>query len=137
MAIGSVSKELDVSPDALWKLVEDFGNCSWMPNGPDVVVEGDGVGMVRVMGGAIREKLEKCDPAGKTLSYSIDDKGIPFPVTGYYATMVVEGAGSGSKLSWSCDATPNDGTTEAEVKATIEGMYEMMFGWIGDKLKSS
>jgi hypothetical protein len=137
MAIASVSKELDVSPDALWKLAADFGNTSWMPGMSDAKIEGDGIGMVRVMGGAIREKLEAVDPAKRTLSYSIADEGIPFPVTGYYATMVIEAAGSGSKLTWSCDATPNEGTTEAEVKATIEGMYEMMFGWISDHLKSS
>ena len=138
MATATVAKEMDVSADALWALVEDFGNASWLPAGTEVTLEGEGVGMVRVMGGAIREKLEACDPATKTLSYSIEDEGVPFPVTGYYATMVVEDLGSGSsRLTWSCKAEPKGDATDESVKAQIEGMYDMMCGWMHDAVKSA
>lgn len=137
MATAKVTKELDVPADALWKLVADFGNCSWMPSGTEVKLEGEGVGMVRVMGGAIREKLEAVDEAGKKISYSIADEGIPFPVTGYYATMIVKDLGAGkSELTWSCECEPN-GVSAAEATGQIEGMYDMMVGWVADCIKAS
>ena len=40
MADVKVVRELDVPVDTLWAVVEDFGNCSWMP-GVEVTVEGD------------------------------------------------------------------------------------------------
>lgn len=136
MAIASVTKTLKAPTDDLWRLVADFGDCSWMPAGTPVELEGEGEGMVRVMGGVIREKLEACDAGKRTLRYSIADEGAPFPCTGYLATMVVEDDGDGSRLTWSCEATPREGTSEAELSGTISGMYELMIGWISDKLAS-
>lgn len=137
MTSASVTRAMDQSADQVWRLVEDFADCSWMPAGTEVVVEGEGVGMVRVINGAIREKLEACDPASRTLSYSIADEGVPFPCTGYYATMTVEEGGAGASLTWSCEATPKPGTTDAELTAAVEGLYGVMLGWISDKLKSA
>lgn len=131
----NVTKDVDATPEALWALVEDFGGCGWIP-GADVTTEGSGVGMLRIMNGAIREKLEAVDAQARTISYSIPDDCIPFPVTGYYSTMVVSGSGSQASLSWTCKFEPN-GVSEAEASGQIGGMYETMIGWISDSLKAS
>lgn len=131
MARAHVVKDLDVSPDALWALVEDFGACDWIP--APVELEGRGVGMVRVMGGTVREKLEEVDEPARSIRYSIEDAGNPFPVKGYLATMVVSDAPGGARLDWSCTFEPV-GVSDAEAVARIEGMYETMIGWIGDTL---
>lgn len=134
MAIARVEKELDVPADALWALVEDFGRCDWIP-GAAVELQGEGVGMVRVMAGTIRERLDAVDPDTRTLRYSIADEGIPFPVKGYCATMRVEDAPGGrSRLRWSCECEPV-GVSAAEATGRIEGMYETMIGWIEAKLR--
>lgn len=135
MPLASFTTELDVPADDLWNLVQDFGNTSWMPEGTEVVLEGEGVGMVRVVMGAIREKLEACNPDARTIEYSIADEGVPVPVLGYRATMRVEPAGSGAKLTWSCEGSPKDGSTEDEARAAVEQLYAMMAGWIQDELK--
>lgn len=130
MPAAAVTRDLDVSADALWAVLEDFGNCSWMPAGTEVKLEGEGVGMTRVVGGAIREQLQSLDSAARTLTYKIHDEGAPFPATDYLATVSVEGDGKSAQLTWSCDANPLAGTTPDELKATIEGMYGLMIGWI-------
>ncbi len=132
MATARVVEELDVPVDRLWALVADFGRCDWIP-GAKVELEGQGVGMVRVIGGAIRERLDALDPAARTLRYSIEDEGIPFPVRGYRATMKVDAAEGGARLTWTCECEPK-GVSDAEATAQIEGMYRTMIGWIGDTL---
>src|SRR5262249_9091620 len=106
------------------------------PGGDAAKLEGRGPGMFRVFGGPkgeIRERLESVDPAQRTLVYTIP-QGVPFPVKGYRATMVVSDAGRGrGALEWTCEVQP-DGGTETEAGKTIEGMYGMMIGWIRDHL---
>lgn len=134
MAIARVEKQLDVPADALWALVADFGRCDWIP-GPAPKLEGEGVGMVRVMGGTIRERLDAVDPEARTIRYSIADDGVPFPVQGYRATMRVDDAPGGrSRLTWSCECEPV-GVSAAEASAKIEGMYTLMIGWIESSLR--
>ena len=131
-----VKQELPVSAEQLWKLVADFGNVPWIPGGESVKLEGKGPGMVRIFAGPngeIRERLESVDAGGKSLVYTIP-QGVPFPVTGYRATMAVADAGQGkSTLTWTCECKPL-GVSEAEVEKIIEGMYGMMIGWIRDHL---
>ena len=131
----SVSREFSVLPEVLWEMVQDFGNCSWMPDEFDVTIEGDGIGMVRVVRGTMREKLVTRDPQRRMIRYTVDDEGIPYPVTGYCATMEVQDSGGNARLVWSCDATPDPTAVEAELKARIERGYEMMFSWIENDLR--
>jgi len=42
-----IAKKVDVSADAIWKLISNFGDTSWMPAGTQVTVAGSGVGMER------------------------------------------------------------------------------------------
>jgi hypothetical protein len=127
---------MDVPAEALWALIENFGDCSWMPEGTNIEVEGEGVGMTRIVNGVIREQLVALDAPARTLVYRIHDEGAPFPATGYEATIVVGDDAGATTLRWSCDATPKEGTTAEELKATIEGMYELMGGWIEDRVKA-
>ena len=133
MGKASVTQAMDVSADAVWAVVEDFGNIGWMPAGTQARVEGEGPGMARIIQGpdsSIREQLESCDATSRTLVYTIPE-GVPFPVTGYRSTMKVDEAGDGCALTWSCEFEPA-GASESEAQAAIEGMYTVMVGWIRD-----
>ncbi len=136
MPAAATTRNMDVPADALWALIENFGDCSWMPAGTSVELEGEGVGMTRVVGGVIREQLVRLDAPARTLVYKIHDEGAPFPATGYEATMVVDDSAGRTTLSWSCEATPIEGTTPEELKTAIEGMYALMGGWIEDRVKA-
>lgn len=134
MGKASVTQAMNTSADAVWAVVEDFGNISWMPAGTQAEVEGDGPGMARIIQAGpdskIREQLESVDAATRTLVYTIPE-GVPFPVTGYRSTMQVQETGAGCDLTWSCEFEP-DGVPEAEAQASIEGMYTVMAGWVRD-----
>lgn len=134
----TVTRTLEVTPDALWELVSDFGDLSWLPGGgAGAEIEGSGPGMVRVLvgpGGEIREQLESVDEAARCLRYAIP-VGVPFPVTDYRATMRVSDDGGRGRLAWSCSFEPA-GATEAEAGKAIETMFGVMLGWIEDRLKA-
>jgi alkylation response protein AidB-like acyl-CoA dehydrogenase len=137
MATARVTRTLDVPADALWQLVSDFGDTSWMPGPPKVERVGSGPGMERRIQGpdkAIHERLESVDEASRTLVYTIP-VNVPFPVTGYRATMRVTAKGAGSELDWSASFTPAGAPEEAARKA-IEGMYGVMIGWIETRVKA-
>lgn len=137
MATARVTRTLDVPADRLWKLVANFGDTSWMPGPPKVELVGSGPGMERRIQGpdkAIHERLESVDEASRTLVYTIP-VNVPFPVTGYRATMRVRTAGAGSELDWSASFTPN-GVDEEAARKGIEGMYGLMIGWIESRVKA-
>jgi hypothetical protein len=138
MANARVTRALDVSADALWRLVAAFGDTSWMPAGATVTVHGSGPGMERRIaagpGKVIRERLEFADTASRTLVYTIPEN-VPFPVTDYRATIKVRERDSGSELDWSATFTPA-GASESDARKAIEGMYGVMIGWIEARLKA-
>ena len=130
----TVKAEIAVPAEKLWALVRDFGNVGWIPGGDEATVEGDGVGMVRVlMGGAVRERLESLDESSMTIGYTVEE-GLPVPATDYHAHMTVSASGPNScGLDWTCTYEP-DGATDADVGAQFEGLYNTMIGWISEKL---
>ena len=133
-----VEADFDVPAARLWALVADFGNVDWMPGMDGARVEGDGPGMTRILPAGekeIHERLESVDPSNRTLIYTIP-KNIPFAVKDYRATMLVEEAGEGSHLRWSC-VCEADGITEGEARQTVSGLYEMLIGWIRDHLAAA
>lgn len=136
MAHVIVKEEIEAPADRLWRLVADFGDVRWIPGGESARAEGDGPGMVRILGiGAaeIRERLESRDEESRTIVYTIP-QGMPMPITKYRATMIVRPVGDRrSELQWSCTFEP-DGVPEAEAHAQVEGLYRMMIGWIRDFL---
>lgn len=138
MASIVVERTLEAPTAKVWELVKDFGNVGWIPGAGDgVKLEGSGVGMTRVMqspeGGEIRETLVALDEAGQSATYTIGE-GIPFPVSSYRATMTVTDDGGQGRIAWSCEFEPKGAPAEDAGKA-IEGMYDVMLGWIGDYLK--
>ena len=138
MATARVTRALDVTADALWKLVAAFGDTSWMPAGAQVTVHGSGPGMERRIaageGKVIRERLEFADAASRTVVYTIP-QNVPFPVKDYRATMRVRAKGTGSELDWSVTFEPV-GASEADARKAIEGMYGVMIGWIEGRAKA-
>lgn len=131
MAQASVTRNLDVPAQALFDLLADFGNVSWMPAGTQADVVGEGPGMARLIHAGdrkIREQLESLDPATRTLVYTIPEN-VPFPVTGYRATMVVTPQGEGCELRWTCSFEP-EGVSEEQARGMIEGLYVTMIGWL-------
>ncbi len=139
MANATISKRIEVPADAVWKLISNFGDTSWMPAGTQVTLVGSGIGMERrIVAGpnkSIHERLESLDPAARTLSYAIP-VNVPFPVTNYHATMKVRASGGGCELEWSAsyDVAP---AAEAEIAKTVSGMYGMMIDWIAARAKQS
>ena len=132
MASATISKQIDVSADALWRLISNFGDTSWMPAGTRVTQVGSGVGMERRIAlgpdKSIHERLEALDATSRTLAYTIP-VNVPFPVTNYRATMRVRAAGTGCELEWSAsyDVAPDAAAT---VEKSVQGMYGMMIDWI-------
>jgi len=132
----SIKQEIGVPAQRLWDLAADFGNVGWIQGLEKVEVKGDGPGMVRIVNGAIHEKLETLDPARRVLTYTIGE-GLPFPVKNYHSTMKIEAAGADRcSLEWTCRAEP-DGVTDEQVGEMIRGMYTTMIGWITDYLDKS
>lgn len=133
----SVKKAIDAPASAVWELVADFADISWMPVGTRATVEGEGVGMARVIaaGDGIREVLESRDAAARTLVYTIPEN-VPFPVENYRSTMIVSESGAGSELEWRGSFEP-DGVPEEHACAQVEQMYGVMIGWIADAVTKS
>ena len=132
----NVTRTLDTDPETLWSLVRAFSDVAWMPGGESAEIRGEGIGQVRIFdgpNGKVYEHLAARDDGARSLTYTIPE-GVPFPVTGYRATMVVSDDGGKGRLSWTCEFEP-DGVSEAEAAGAIEQMYGVMFGWIEDSLK--
>lgn len=134
MATVSVTRELDHPVDKVWGLVSDFANISWMPEGTECRVEGEGPGMIRHIAAGpstLPETLESVDDATRTLIYTIPGE-LPFPASDYRSTMVVRENGSGSELAWSCSYEPKGDAAQAQV--VMEGLYGTLIGWVADAL---
>ncbi|MBW2273153.1 MAG: SRPBCC family protein [Deltaproteobacteria bacterium] len=131
----SVSGEISAPVDALWKVIADFGAVGWMQGIDRVEVTGEGVGMVRAIyaGGGdtpVLEELESLDEDARRLGYTIP-KNNPMPVSSYRAAITAVDLGGGkSRLDWAASFDPAPGAEEAAAKATVEGMYGVLIGWV-------
>ena len=137
MASVSVTRELDHPVEKVWRLVSDFGDTSWMPEGTECRLEGEGPGMIRHVGAGgttLDETLESVDEGTKTLVYTIPGE-LPFPASDYRSTMVVHEKGSGSELEWSCTFEPKGDPGQAQ--AVMEGLYATLIGWMADAVDRS
>jgi len=137
MASATICKQLEVPAGAVWRLVSNFGDTSWMPAGTQATVIGSGVGMERRIALGpdkfIHERLLALDPAARTLEYAIP-VNVPFPVTHYRATMRVRARGAGCELEWSADyeCAPEAAAT---IEKSVQGMYGMMIDWVAARAK--
>jgi hypothetical protein len=126
MASYEIEGDIEMSADALWSLLRDFGEVSWLPGNPDYESEGEGVGMVRTIRTpplpTVRERLELIDEESRSIHYRVLE-GNPMPVDDYRASMRVVDLGDGrSRLVWSSTWEPKD-VSEEEARAAVRRLY--------------
>jgi carbon monoxide dehydrogenase subunit G len=105
MAADQVEIEIGAAADAVWGRAGDFGAIGqFMPGIEAFRLEGDDR-VIGMFGMEIRERLVERDEAHRSLTYSIVD-GVP--VERHRATISVEPAGSGSRVTWAFDVEPDE-----------------------------
>jgi hypothetical protein len=132
-----ITKHVDAIPATVWAIVADFADVKWIPVAGAVEVEGDGIGMRRLIHGSgskpVAETLTSLNPDRMELGYSIADN--PLPVARFDALVSVRPAGdAAATVTWNVDYDPA-GTTEADqiaAREAIEAVYGMMAGWLAD-----
>ena len=110
---------IDAQPEAVWDVIKDFGDMSWLPGVENTTVEGGNEkGATRVLtfkdGGTINEELKKYNAKKMSYAYKITDmstvktiehlgKEEPIkvlPVTTYSASITVKAKDGGSEVVW-------------------------------------
>jgi carbon monoxide dehydrogenase subunit G len=105
MAEGSVDVTVDQAPEEVWEKVGDFeGIANFFPGIESFRMEGDDR-VIGMFGMEIREHLVSRDEAHRTITYSVVE-GVP--VDSHRATISVEPAGGGSKVTWAYAVTPDE-----------------------------
>ncbi len=130
-----LERELDVDAERVWAILADFADISWIPGIEKVVLEGEGVGMIRHVTApgmpVLQERMDAIDHEKKILDYSVPAVEY-LRVKDYRArARVVALDGGRCQLIWSCECEP-DGVTQAQATTNTEAFYEMVMGWIGD-----
>lgn len=132
----AIVKEVDVPAAAVWALLADFADVSWIPVVERVEVTGEGIGMSRsIFGGSDRpavETLTLLDHDHMRLGYSIAD--VPLPVSRFEALVSVAAAMPGAAITFDVDYDPL-GPAEADAEAArqaVEAVYGLMAGWLAD-----
>lgn len=132
----TVEKKLEAPIEKIWALCADFGNIDWfkgngVPGADKVDVEGEGIGMARMIHMAgfdepIKEVLTSLDAKNHTYSYDILPNPL-MPFTDYKATGKLTAQADGStKATWkACFNT--DTLSEADARDIMTGTYQSMF----------
>jgi Polyketide cyclase / dehydrase and lipid transport len=121
--------QLATTPTRAWAAIKDFGTWqSWHPAFASTqVIQGDGhsKGTVRVLttkdGGKFTEELVAFDAASRSYQYRIIES--PAPVADYVSTIQVKETKAGSTVVWSSRFNVKAGTSEADAKKLISGVY--------------
>ena len=104
MAQGAVDVTIGASPDAVWAKIGDFGALEEIfPAIESFRLEGDERIIGMAGGTEVRERLLSRDEATRTLTYSVI-AGVP--LEHHEATITVEPAGEGCKVTWAYDVEP-------------------------------
>ena len=122
----ATSQDFDLSADALWSIVSDFGDLSWLGKNAEYGLDGEGVGAVRwvSMRGAppVREELRALREDDRSITYALVE-GKPMPIDDYVATMRVVDLGDGrSRLEWSSTFSP-DGVEDEKAVGSVQALY--------------
>ena len=123
------SVQLATAAGRTWDTIKDFGTWqSWHPAFASTqMIQGDGQskGAVRVLmtrdGGKFTEELVAFDAATRTYQYRIIES--PAPVIDYVSTIQVKETPAGSTVVWSSRFNVRAGTSEADAKRLISGVY--------------
>lgn len=139
MAEYRMEGEVEIPADALWAVISDFADVSWVPGSPPLESEGEGIGMVRVIETPplpkVREQLDAVDEAERTIRYRVIE-GNPLPVDDYRAAMQVVDLGDiRSRLVWSCTWEPK-GVPEDKARRSVDRMYRIVFSAMKKHLES-
>lgn len=124
MAKIAVNEDYSVAADVVWERMADFGGLAWMPGVESCTVEGEGLGAIRAvtMGPmVIKERLERFDAEGRTLSYSIVEG--PLPTQNYLATITVSEQDSGCRVDWTASFDLPEGVDESAIAPAVSGGY--------------
>ena len=131
----TVSKQITAPAEAVWALLADFADVTWIPGAAKVEVEGEGPGMSRKIYGAgdtpIVETLLWVEPEHRRLAYEIANN--PMPVNRFEAVVSVTGpddTGDGCHIGWDVDYEPAG--EDASARESIELVYTMMADWLRD-----
>ena len=139
MAKYSTEGEFELSADALWAVVKDFGNVGWLPGKKTTYSsEGEGPGMTRTIETppipTVREQLDSIDEEKRAIFYRVI-QGVPMPIKDYSASMrVIDAGNERSRLEWSSTWEP-DGVTEDEARAVVANMYNSVLAVMKAKLE--
>ena len=133
-----IEREFEFTAAAVWAVIADFGNVSWVPGVEKVEVEGDGIGMIRHLTVPVfpplHERLEAVDHEKMSLEYSIPAVEY-ISVKNYRAlAQVIELSPERCRVLWSCTAEA-EGAPEEEATGKTRDFYEAMLGWINDHLE--
>ena len=125
MAAGAVDVTIAATPDEVWEKVGDFaGIGEFFPGIESFRLEGDDR-IIGMFGMEIRERLLARDEESRVLTYSVVG-GVP--IDSHTATISVEPDGSGSKVTWAYDVTPDEmapifGDTYKAALASLENSF--------------
>ena len=125
MAAGAVDTMIAATPDEVWAKVGDFGGVGVLfPGIESFRLEGDDR-IIGMFGMEIRERLLARDEESRVLTYSVVD-GVP--IESHTATVSVEPDGTGSKVIWAYDVSPDEmapifGDTYKGALAALESSF--------------
>jgi hypothetical protein len=117
---------IDLSADATWQVIGDFGAaCQYLAGVVNCTVEGKGVGALRTStyadGTTIVERLEALDPVAHRLSYALLSDT---PFRNCLTAVMVRDLGQGQcEVAWAA-TFQSDGLPESEAQAILEGGFE-------------
>ena len=133
---------IKASPDAVWKVVGDFGGIgSWHPDVAKAeATGGNAEGATRKVtlksGGTLVEGLDEWKGPERTYSYRMSDPDLTaLPVSSYSATLTVTPDGDGSKVEWMGRFYRGDTGNEPPDTLSDEAGREAMNRYFGDGLK--
>ncbi len=121
--------QVGASASRTWSAIEDFSAWqSWHPAFASTqMLQGDGhsKGAVRVLvtrdGAKFTEELVAFDAAARSFQYRIIES--PAPVLDYVSTIQVKETPRGSTVVWTSHFKVKPGTSEADAKKLISGVY--------------
>jgi len=148
LAHGPTPQKVDQSvtvaapPDAVWKVVGDFGGIGkWHPDVAGVEASGGNAsgGTRKVTlksGGTLVEGLDEWKGDARTYSYRMSDPDLKaLPVSSYSATITVSPDGAGSKVSWQGRFYRGDTGNEPEEALSDEAGRTAMNRYFSNGLK--
>jgi hypothetical protein len=121
MTTVTVNDTFDAPVERVWPLVSDFGGLVGIMRGVEECrLEGSGLGVDRIVNGAIVERLTWLDHDDHAFSYTIVSGPIPF--RRYVATVKLSPAGERTDIEWEGNFEP-DGVPEEEAAEMARKIY--------------